>query len=309
MGKPLAPQSIDGIFRDLFYAGVVRDPWSGEEHMGQHIPMIDRDTFAKVQQILSRRNRKIPHISIRPDFPLRSFVRCDQCQLGLTGSSSRGRTQTYPYYHCFTKTCSNGTAYPQREVHKEFTEFLDSTSLNAQGMERVKQYIEEISGSDNSMTKIINEKRIRETKRIREQEQQLIRMKMDQLISNEEFLIQRSILTERLSDLGSQETLNAMSPEQAAATLDSISNPILDLGGFWQTASVQIRRRFQQWALPVGYVYGRIGTAQRGRLFSLISTSAGSNTREVHLTGDSWNQLAEEITEFAMILQESTENN
>jgi DNA invertase Pin-like site-specific DNA recombinase len=305
MGKPLAPQSIDGIFRDLFYAGVVRDPWSGEEHMGQHIPMIDRDTFAKVQQILSRRNRKIPHISIRPDFPLRSFVRCDQCQLGLTGSSSRGRTQTYPYYHCFTKTCSNGTAYPQREVHKEFTEFLDSTSLNAQGMERVKQYIEEISGSENSMTKIINEKRIRETKRIREQEQQLIRMKMDQLISNEEFLIQRSILTERLSDLGSQDTLNAMSPEQAAATLDSISNPILDLGGFWQTASVQIRRRFQQWALPVGYVYGRIGTAQRGRLFSLISTSAGSNTREVHPTGDSWNQLAEEISKFAEIIRES----
>jgi hypothetical protein len=128
------------------------------------------------------------------------------------------------------------------------------------------------------MAVILDEKRIRETKRIREQEQQLIRMKMDQLINNEEFLVQRSILTERLSDLGPRGGRDAMSPEQVAATLDIVTKPALDLGGFWQTASAQIRRRFQQWAFPVGYVYGRIGTAQRGRLFSLFSTSAGTNT-------------------------------
>src|ERR1039458_5827479 len=101
-GKPLSPQSIDWIFGDPFYAGVVRDPWSGEEHLGRHIPMIDRATFARVQQIFSRRGRKVAHESIRPDFPLRTFVRCVQCQLGLTGSFSRGRSQSYPSYHCFT---------------------------------------------------------------------------------------------------------------------------------------------------------------------------------------------------------------
>jgi DNA invertase Pin-like site-specific DNA recombinase len=308
-GKPLSPQSIDWIFGDPFYAGVVRDPWSGEEHLGRHIPMIDRATFARVQQIFSRRGRKVAHESIRPDFPLRTFVRCVQCQLGLTGSFSRGRSQSYPYYHCFRGTCSNRTSYPQREVHKEFTDFLNSTSPTQQGMERVKQYIKELSDNDKNIAEILDEKRIRETKRISEQEQQLIRMKMDQLISDEEFLAQRSILTARLSDLESQGTCDAMSPEQAETTLDIIIKPALDLGGLWQAASAQVRRRFQQWAFPVGYVYGRIGTAQRGRLFSLFSTSAGSDTSLVHPTGYSWNQLAKEIIEFATILQESTEIN
>jgi hypothetical protein len=176
-------------------------------------------------------------------------------------------------------------------------------------MERLKQYIKELSGSDKNMAEILDEKRIKETKRIREQEQQLIRMKMDQLISDEEFLAQRSILTGRLSDLESQGTCDIMSPEQAEATLDIIAKPAFDLGGLWQTSSAQTRRRFQQWAFPGGYVYGRIGTAQRGRLFSLFSTSAGSDTSLVHPTGYSWNQLAKEIVEFAAILQESTKIN
>lgn len=305
-GKPLSPQNIDWIFTDPFYAGVVRDPWSGEEHQGRHIPMIDRETYARVQQVFLRRSRKVPHKSIRPDFPLRSFVRCVQCQLGLTGSFSRGRSQSYPYYHCFTGTCSNRTSYPQREIHKEFTDFLKLTSPTAQSMERLKQYIKELSDSDKNIGKILDEKRIRETKRIREQEQQLIRMKMDQLISDEEFLAQRSILTGRLSALESQGACNAMSPEHAEATLDIITKPALDLGGLWQASSAQTRRRFQQWAFPAGYVYGGIGTAQKGRLFSLFSTSAGSDTSLVHPAGYSWNQLAKEIVEFAAILEEST---
>jgi DNA invertase Pin-like site-specific DNA recombinase len=308
-GKPLSPQSIDNIFNDSFYAGVVRDPWSGEEYLGKHIPMIDRETFGRVQKIFSLRGRKVTHESIRPDFPLRSFVRCVQCQLGLTGAFSRGRSQTYPYYRCFSRTCGNHTSYPQREVHREFIDFIGSRSPNAQSLDRLKRYIEELSDSDKSMAVILDEKRLRETKRIREQEQQLIRMKMDQLINNEEFLAQRSILTERLSDLGPRGGPDAISSEQVAATLDIVTKPVLDLGGLWQAASTQIRRRFKQWAFPGGYVYGRIGTAQKGRLFSLFTTSAGTNTSLVHLAGDSWNQLAKEITEFAAILEESTEIN
>jgi hypothetical protein len=35
-----------------------------------------------------------------PDFPLRSFVRCEVCGRPLTGSWSKGRNCHYAYYHC-----------------------------------------------------------------------------------------------------------------------------------------------------------------------------------------------------------------
>jgi hypothetical protein len=34
------------------------------------------------------------------DFPLRTFVRCESCGRGLTGSWSKGRREYYAYYHC-----------------------------------------------------------------------------------------------------------------------------------------------------------------------------------------------------------------
>jgi DNA invertase Pin-like site-specific DNA recombinase len=69
-GKPIPKQTLDAVFCNPFYAGSLRDPWSGAEVTGRHLPMVSRETFARVQQIISRRNRKIPHQSIRSEFPL-----------------------------------------------------------------------------------------------------------------------------------------------------------------------------------------------------------------------------------------------
>src|ERR1017187_4104908 len=88
-GTPLTNQAIDHIFGNAFYAGIIHDPWSGEEHTGRHLPMVSHETFNAVQQIFARRNRSVPHQEIRPEFPLRTFVRCGNCESTLTGSFSQ----------------------------------------------------------------------------------------------------------------------------------------------------------------------------------------------------------------------------
>ena len=89
--KPISAQSLDNLFRNLYYAGVLVDRWSGEEYQGQHIPLVSKEDFARVQQLIARRNRSVPHRRHRPDFPLRGLVRCESCRRLMTGSSSRGR--------------------------------------------------------------------------------------------------------------------------------------------------------------------------------------------------------------------------
>src|SRR5437899_389160 len=49
-GKPMSPQSLNNMFSNPYYAGILRNPWTGEEHEGKHIPMVTREEFARVQR-------------------------------------------------------------------------------------------------------------------------------------------------------------------------------------------------------------------------------------------------------------------
>ena len=55
-GLVITPQVIDQLFRNPYYAGIVVDPWSGEEHQGLHVPMVSPADFARVKQVIGRRN-------------------------------------------------------------------------------------------------------------------------------------------------------------------------------------------------------------------------------------------------------------
>jgi hypothetical protein len=303
-GKPLSNQSLDNMFADPYYAGILRDPWSGEEYSGRHLSMVSRATFARVQEMLGRSSAAVPHQSIRPDFPLRVFVRCANCEGHLTGSFSRGRSKFYPYYHCFNKACDPRGNYPMECVHSEFLSFLNDASLDVRTLERLKRTISRTADAWTEGSRMLSEKRAQEIRRIKDQQRQLIRMKMDQLITDEEFTGQRSTLVSRLGELEGQQDEYAVDAEAVIGNIDRICAPLMDLGTAWRSVAVDFQRRFQLLALPVGYMFGRVGTAQRGRLFSLLGPSVGSNSSLVALTGQSWNQLANEIKTFEEIFRE-----
>lgn len=303
-GKPLSKQSLDNIFADSFYAGILHDPWSGEEHPGRHLPMVSRVTFAKVQAILGRSPVAVQHKSIRPEFPLRAFARCANCERHLTGAFSRGRSKLYPYYRCFSRACDSPGNYPLEPVHSEFLSFLGEASPDTRTLDRLKRCVTHATDAWAGSSRMLNEKRALEIKRLKEQQQQLIRMKMDQLISDEEFVGQRSLLASRLAELEAQEIEHAVDTDSVLGNIDQICEPLMDLGAAWKIVPVEFRRRFQLLALPGGYVFGSVGTAQRGRLFSLLAPSDTSKSTLVPLAGQSWNQLAEEIEAFAAIFRE-----
>ena len=132
-------------------------------------------------------------------------------------------------------------------------------------------------------------------------------MKMDQLISDEEFMTQRSLLASRLAELEGQEIEHAVNADAVLKNIDRICAPMTDLRAAWESVSVEFQRRFQQIALPSGYVFGRVGTAQRGRLFSFLATSNTSKASVVPQMGLCWNQLATEVDLFAAIFREASE--
>ena len=128
-------------------------------------------------------------------------------------------------------------------------------------------------------------------------------MKMEQLISDDEFRAQRLLLSDRLTGSGGNPGSEAK-PESVLNDLDTICAPLMHLDEAWENVPTDFKRRFQQIAIPAGYIYGRVGTAQKGRLLSFIESPDAANTNGVPLMGQSWNQLAEEIKAFAAIFRE-----
>ncbi len=302
-GRLLAPQTVDYMLSDEFYAGVVRDPWSGERFPGKHLPMISQKTFTAIQQIVAGRNRSVPHISVRTEFPLRTFVRCANCEATLTGAFSRGRSARYPYYRCFRRNCDNRRSYPLGDVHLEFEAFLMETSANSHTFDHLREAVRQIGETATASQYLTQERRRDELKRVKEQFGQLLQLKMEGLLTVEEFRTQRAILSSRIAELEGEISGPLPEIDSVVSELEALRIQLSDLASLWKSLSIENRKRFQLLTLPRGYIFGRVGTAQRGRIFSLIGTSRLSNTSLVHHTFESWHQLAEEIRVLTMISQ------
>ena len=94
-GRPLSAQRIADILTNPFYIG--RMVWNGEEYRGNHQPIVPRELFYRVQEILRVRG-KLKEKSSKHKFLLRGIAYCKTCGHKLTAEHHpRG-----DYYRCIT---------------------------------------------------------------------------------------------------------------------------------------------------------------------------------------------------------------
>ncbi|MCE5311427.1 MAG: recombinase family protein [Acidobacteriales bacterium] len=303
-GVPLGDQSIDNLFRNPYYAGILIDPWSGEEYQGHHVPMVSRDEFAGVQQLVRKRSRCMPHHRHREEFPLRGLVRCNGCSQYLTASFSRGRSKRYPYYHCHNDNCSlRGKGLPVEKAHREFKEYLP---LIAPKTELLDKLGEVAAKSAEGREKTLRSKRTltRSTlNHLKQELQELIRMRSQRLISDEEFNNHKSVLAEKEQAIEATPKQAPFSTADIRSRLQEIAVPLHALLDTWNSLSPSIRSRFQRLIFPVGFTAGNIRTAQLGLLFNTLGDFARDESTLVPFTSNSWNQLYQEIQDFARVMK------
>src|SRR5207244_4316865 len=196
-GLPLSDQSLDEFFRNSFYAGVLVDPWSSEEYQGQHVPMITLTEFARVQEIMARRNRSISHHRYRSEFPLRGYVRCPQCNSYMTSSSPRGRTKHYGYYHCFNRTCTSHKSYPAATIHTEFRKLLSGIAPMPGMLTLLKNVVVNQAEERRATERQHSDRQREKLNRVSTQIKELIRMRAQEMISDQEFVAEREALNKK----------------------------------------------------------------------------------------------------------------
>jgi site-specific DNA recombinase len=304
-GEPLTAQSLDNFFRNPYYAGILVDPWSKEEYEGKHPPMVTREEFARVQQIVSARSRSTPHHRERPEFPLRGSVRCPKCQRYMTSSFSRGHGGRYAYYHCENRKCDTRRSHPAARIHEEFRIFLTAVEPKQELLAALRRLIGERAGKRYAAIQKNKDRLKEQAGRISTQIKELIRMRAQGLITDREFLAGKAGLSRKQASLEIAAGDDSLSIRQIEADLDLIVAPLSAMASAWEGLPPAQKRRFQQCVLPVGFTAGGIGTAELGLLFRVFRQFEEGNSHEGSLAGASWNQLLQEIKAFAALFDRS----
>ena len=118
-GRRIPKSLVHQILRNRLYMGEF--DWDGVTYKGNHEPLVSRECWERVQELLDRRAatkaRKVKH-----NFAFSGLVHCGHCGCLLVGELKKGR---YVYYHCTGNRGKCPEPYTRQEVlSQEFMSIL-----------------------------------------------------------------------------------------------------------------------------------------------------------------------------------------
>jgi hypothetical protein len=139
-GKVLVKSQIKHLLQNPVYCGLIRH--NGELYEGKHTPIISRELFNKVQEVIKQRARK-PRKAAGHNFVYRSLFKCGVCGCSITAETQKGHN----YYRC-TKKKDNNCNMP----------YLREEKLTAQIHQAIQKLIVSEELADFLKTRVLEER-------------------------------------------------------------------------------------------------------------------------------------------------------
>ncbi len=291
-GKKTTPQVVDRLLGKYlkFYAGILVNPWTGDEIKGLHQPMITKEELYKIKLIRSGKSaNNFQRNKYNPNFPLRRTIMCASCNKPLTGSISRGNGGQYPYYHCASKQCSMfGKCISKETLEKEFIQYLEQITPKEKFFAVFKETVLDLWEEKGESFELDAERYEKQLATLLEKKTRIRDLLEDGTYNNEDG-------KERLAEVENQIMATKISLSEARieqfdmeAVLTYATNFIKNLGRQWFDLAPQLRPRFQKLVFPEGLPYSRtsgFGTAQLGLIYELNGHFLAQKSQAVDLRG------------------------
>ena len=224
-----------------------------------------------------------------PKFPLRRLIYCPDCSRPLTGSTSRGRSKKYDYYHCYNTACPRRwIMVPKAQVEEafavlleritpteEFLKYFGEVALDKWARERdtyasnASEYESELQGLEERRKAIFN-------------------MREDGTYTTEEFKERMAEVNNKIATTRISTSESRMDQYDMEAGIEYAKQAIRDIQKQWLNLSPTLRGRFQKLVFPQGITYDKktgFGTVVLGRIFSLNRDYALQKSPLVDLRG------------------------
>lgn len=306
-GKPITPQLVDRMFCQPYYAGILKDPWTGEEYPGHHQQMVTPEEFARVQRIMAGRSNRHTYQKLNPAFPLRGHVLCPNCRTPLTGALSTGKLGVrYPYYTCKNAGCSDGRkSYRAEMVHREFTQFLADQSVSPEVADALFAAIRDAREKSRANAKRLAAKASENVERAERQLRELILMRTSGLVSDDEFRLTQHSLRQQIAAIRADIVEDIPKPFEAAEELE-LRELLRDLEGLWLRLPVTAQHGFAVLLVGSGYVLGHLRTLEDPLVFRKQESSQTPLSRLAAMTLNQANTLISRFRAILAIVPRST---
>jgi len=155
-GKPRSNSAIHNLLTNQLYIGIM--DWKGEIYEGKYQPIIPKQLFDKVQEILKQRG-KPKKKKQKHNFPFCGLFRCS-CGAAITAQFAKGNGGLYRYYRCTRKFGPCKEKYIQeKELVKQTCQKLREIILPENWAKEIFDYLEneerkEFQSSGNFVQKI-----------------------------------------------------------------------------------------------------------------------------------------------------------
>jgi site-specific DNA recombinase len=132
-GKSVPTSTVHKILRNQLYMGEFE--WNGKLYKGNHQPLISRELWERVQDMMSGRNAS-KHRRVKHNFAFSGLMTCGHCGCSIVGEIKK---QKYIYYHCTGYKGKCDEPYVREEVLEEkFGAILGSLVFDAEILDWVR---------------------------------------------------------------------------------------------------------------------------------------------------------------------------
>ena len=290
--KQVSLDSVKKMLTRVVFAGYVEyKEWGVSRRVGQHEPIINLETFEKIQDKLNGKIKVLSRKDNTKEFPLRGFVLCVECIKPMTASWTTGRNGKHPYYHCKTKGCLlNGKTAKRKDVEDRFEVILRSIKPKEKTLALTKEILLDVWSK--RMAEVDNLKKNHERgldevrAKIRNFLDRLSKTENENLVKTYEKEIEKLSNEERVLE-NQVKVVRGTKPEFGTAldvVFDFLKNPYL----YWKRDDLKSKHLVLKLVFDDRIIYDRengFGTANLSLPLRVFELNSLDNSSKVDPTG------------------------
>lgn len=254
--KKLSKNKVSRILRNKVYIGLLTYDWLEEPKKGIFEPLIDEETFYKVQALLDGKKPLITgYKRNREDFPLRQYVRCPNCNKPLTASYSKGRNQKYAYYHCHNRDCDLKFRVPKERLESEFEKHLEIIKPKKELLMLFRAVLQDVYQDEIKEQTELKKHLEKDLAELNESKKKLTKKFIDDKLSENDYKLVNDDLDMQINE----KKCAIASIDIPQANIDNYLNyccfALNNIKDIWVNGNLDFRQRLQKLIYPDGAVY------------------------------------------------------
>lgn len=298
-GRPARKQLMEKILRNPIYYACMEV--KGKSFVGTFEPIISEELFWRCQPGYQKKIKREKRVASNPLFPLRQIVQCAECKRPLTGSSSRGRSKYYSYYHHWNAECGKAASLPKDDFERRFVGFIQEIIPSPKAISWIGQILLAYWKDAMWLRQEGSRELQREIEVLRAERERVFEFHRVGKYTDEEFAEQKKILNERLyaKQLLVERSLagNEFDAQEAIAAFQWAA---ADASELWHTLKYPLKVRFQKLLFREKVLFDgeNFGTGSLSAIFALQKDFPIKLSTIVPSGGRLWNQILEELREW-----------